>query len=62
MAIQKVQKAYTSITTPDPANPTLGCTYRKSTKLNYTQRIGFKNVYTVSLKRNIEIKQIPHHL
>ena len=42
--IQKVQKAYTSITTSDPVNPTLGCTYQKSTKLNYTEMIRFKNV------------------
>ena len=38
----KVQNAYTSITIPDPIDPTLRCTYQKPTKLNYTQRIGFK--------------------
>ena len=32
----KVQKAYTSITTPNPIDTTLGCTYWKPTKLNYT--------------------------
>ena len=42
--------------------PTLGYTYRKPTKLNYTQRIGFKNVGTVSPKRNVEMKQISHYL
>ena len=38
------------------------CTYPKPTKLNYTQMIGFKNVCIISLKRNIEMKQISHHL
>ena len=62
MAIQKVQKAYTIITTPNPVDPTLRCTYRKTTKPNYTQRIRFYNVCTVSPKRNIEMKQISHQL
>ena len=35
---------------------------RQPTKLNYTQRIGFKNVCTVSLKRNKEMKRIPYHV
>ena len=58
------KKVYTSITSLEThiesnhVGPTLGCTYWKPTKLNYTQRIWFKNVCTVNLKRNIEMKQI----
>ena len=29
---------------PDPVDPTLRCANRQPVKLNYTQRIGFKNV------------------
>ena len=47
---------------PDLIGPTLGCTYRKLIKPNYPQRIGFKNVNTISPKRNIEMKLVPHHL
>ena len=61
-AIQNVQKAYTSVTTSDPVDPTLRCANQKPTKLNYTQMKGFKNVDTVSPKRNKKMKLIPHHL
>ena len=47
-AIQNVQKAYTSVTTLGPVDPTLRCANRKPTELNYTQRIDFKNVCIVS--------------
>ena len=47
---------------PDLVDLALRCTNRKPTKLNYTQRVEFKNVYMVSPKRNKEMKQIPHHL
>ena len=50
------------MTTPGPRNPTLRGANRQPTKLNYTQRIRFKNVYTISPKRNKEMKRIPHHL
>ena len=43
-------------------DPTLGCSNRQPTKLNYTQRIRFKNVCTISPKGNIELKRIPHNL
>ena len=47
-AIHNVQKAYTSVTTPGLVDPTLRCANRKPIELNYTQRIDFKNVCTVS--------------
>ena len=40
-------------------NPSLMCTNREPIKLNNTRRVGFKNVCTLTPKRNIEMKQIP---
>ena len=50
------------MTTLGTVDPTLRGANRQPTKLNYTQRIRFKNVHTVSPKRNKEMKHIPHHL
>ena len=50
------------MTTPSPIDPTLRGVNQQPTKLNYTQRIRFKKVCTISLKRNKEMKRIPHHL
>ena len=47
---------------PNPVDPTLRCANRQPVKLNYTQMIGFKNICTVSPKRNIKLKRIPHQL
>ena len=58
----KRQKAYTRIMNSDPIDLTLRCVNRQLVKLNYTQMIGFKKVYTVSPKRNIKLKRIPHQL
>ena len=58
----KRQKAYTRIMNSDPVDLTLRCVNRQLVKLNYTQMIGFKKVYTVSPKRNIKLKRIPHQV
>ena len=52
----KRQTTYTRIMNPDLVDPTLRCANRQSVKLNYTQRIEFKNVCIVSPKRNMELK------
>ena len=46
----------------DLVYPTLRCANQQPVKLNYTQRIGFKSVCTVSPKRDIKLKRIPHQL
>ena len=33
-----IQKTYSSVTILDPIDPTLSCTNREPTKLNYTQK------------------------
>ena len=60
-AMQKEQKNLYKYNISWLIGLTLGCTYRKLIKPNYTQRIEFKNICIVSPKRNIEIKHISYH-
>ena len=58
----KRQKAYTRIMNLEHIDPTLRCANLRPVKLNYTQRIAFKNGCIVSPKRNIKLKKIPLQL
>ena len=47
---------------PGPCRPNPKVCKLIAVKLNYTKRIRFKNACTISPKRNIKLKRIPHQL